>query len=259
MKFIRATIRRAVLALVIASPMAYFPSASAVVIPNPVPGDFGPDIGGTPPYRGKFVPDNLVVSVEAVDLGPLAPVPPGPFEGSEFGFFFNSDSGTLIKIFDKSEQNPDPNGPGSAPPRAFIDFVAGTIVDPVGPGPADDVLKSVFTPKNDKIGFYLIPDPDLQALLGVPIGTIYSTPGLNPGDEDLVGIFPALNFDKTYLMGFGQEGNIAFPYAYLALVGVTPVPEPGTLFLLLLAAFGVLTTATRRRPDNRALLTTCRT
>lgn len=236
---IRAAIRTGLAALALVATTGYFSSASAVEIPNPVPADFGPDINQQPAARGKFKPDNLVVAVEAVDLGPRAPVPPGPFDGSDFGFFFASDPTTLIEIFDRTEQNPDPGGPASSPPRARIDFAAGEIVNPVGPGPADDILKNVFTPGNGKIGFYLTPDPNLQALVGASPGTIYSIPSLNPAGEDLIGIFPAFAFDKTFLLGFGQ-GNPVFPYAYHAVVGVTPAPEPGTLLLTVLGILVVV-------------------
>jgi hypothetical protein len=205
-------------------------SASALVINNPAPAAFGPDIGGT----GKFLPNDTVISVEVLDTGATLGI-----GGSEFGFYFTANPGVLIPIFEASDENPDPGGPGDTPQTALIDFTSGQVFDGDG-----GVLQNVFAAGVAPIGFYLTLDPILQGVFGV--NSIFTDPTLNPLGEDMAASFPFLDPGVLdgFLHGFAAidpngDGSVTV-LGFSATVGVIPVSEPAMLSLFGIGLLGLM-------------------
>jgi hypothetical protein len=214
-------------------------AASALVITNPAPGDAGADISGS----GLFSPDDALVGVEISDLGVLlagGPFPAGGLGGAEFGFYLDSDPGSLITIFDSLDQDPDPGGSGSVVQSALVNFLSGQVID-VDAG----VVQSTFPVGTGvDIGFYLTLSADFVSFFGLGFDTIFSEAALNPSSEDMMAAFPLLAADG-FLLVFGIE-HPTDPDLDPLQVGVnlvanvsasTSVPAPGTFML---TAFGLL-------------------
>lgn len=190
-------------------------SAAHATIINPLPGDYNPDNGAE-----LFTPAAQVGSIEFYDLA--GNITPGA--GSNFGFYFASTPSTLIPIFTAADQ-------GFATGLALIDFNLGI----VGDLDAGAVLTS-FTGTGD-IGFYL-------ALNGLPI--MHTEAQHNPFGLDLAATFSSKTIPDTYLIGFetfDDTGN-SIQLAFEVVSGITAVPEPGTLLLML---GGLVTLVLRRQ------------
>jgi hypothetical protein len=195
---------------------------------NPDPGSFGNDLEDT----GLFLPENQVIGIELFDL----PAQAGFSVGFEFGFYFAgddvSDTSNLHTIFDHLDQNPNPDNP-DGDQVAVIDFANGVVLDV-----DDNVLQSAFSPQGDPlpyIGFYVT----------IPGTTIFTEAANNAG-VDMASTFPHLALD-FYLLGFAipnpDDPSEFVPATFEVVAGVTPVPEPGTVFLM----FGALAALLMRR------------
>ena len=128
------------------------------------------------------------------------------------GIYFADDPGTLIPIFDETDD--------AGAQEVGIHFDNGIIYDRDEGG----VIETVFAPTLNAFGFYLSidyddPTPDLL---------IYTDPILNPGGVDFAGTFPTLDNGTIYLIAFEVDDRV------LALQLVdSVVPEPSTAVLLL--------------------------
>ena len=201
------------LILVIAGISLLFSGGHVTALPNPDPSHFAADDG-----TEIFIPSDPVVSIEVFDFfGSFLP------SGSTFGFFFEgsdlTDPNNLITIFDPLDQDPDPSGPGSIPQIAVIGFSDGIVLDMdlIGGG-----VQSTFTGTGN-IGFFLdLPGPTPSLMTTVA--------SLNPGGLDLAATFPVLAAPNAYLIGFEVPGFS--PVGFDLVIGVEPIPEPGTLLLL---------------------------
>ncbi len=220
--------------------LIFWTNANALVVPNPAPAAFGPDILGS----GYFNPTGPgIISVRISDTGFTLGL-----GGSEFGMFFQSDSGTLIPIFLPGTQDPDPAGPSSSPPTAAIVLGTGEVY-------VNGTLQNTFAPRTGPVGFYLAPSPTLQTVFGV--NQIFSDPSLNPLGEDMVGTFPIIGVPEAYLLGFAvmdlNDPTSVVPLGYSAVVNLS-VPEPGTLALAFLGVAGALMLRRQRRliPESTA-------
>lgn len=185
-------------------------------LPNPDPTAFGDDDG-----TEIFTPSEQILSIEIYDL--FDPVPDAI---SIFGFFFEgadvTDPNNLIPIFEDEDQF------GGVYQQAIIDFSKGEVYD--ADDPLNPVLQNTFTGTGN-IGFFLALDPpEIDPLL------LYTVSSLHPGGIDLAATFPSLSDPSAYLIGFeapDPNSNTGFTtVAFEVVVGVTPVPEPGTLLLL---------------------------
>ncbi len=212
-------------------------NAAPVIVPDPAPGAFGPDIGGT----GLFSPDPLLISLEVLDTGASL-----GFGGAEFGMFYSSAPGTLIPIFQTTDQDPDPGGPGSITQSAIVDLTSGQVTDG-----DEGVLQNTFTPGTGQVGFYLKLSDILASVFGV--SPIFTDPTLNLGGEDMSATFPVLDpsVQKAYLLGFGaidpnDVSQTTTTLGYYAVIGLT-VPEPATLLLLVPMIGMILGAGTRGR------------
>ena len=186
--------------------------ATATLIP--IPPGFLPDNGAT-----IFSHEDLVLTLEQFEL-------PAVVGFSSFGFFFESNPGTLITVFDATDQAPPDQ-------TAAIDFTLSKVFDTDA-----GVLQTDFAgagPGN--IGFYL-------TLGGL---TLHSLPSLNPGGIDPVATFPKIGNPSIYIIGFE---NPAEPGQVLALeigVGLRKVPEPSTTLLF---GLGLALVVARRRRER---------
>jgi hypothetical protein len=172
-------------------------TASAALI---VPG-FNPDNGAE-----AFLPASITGHVELFDAADLS-APPGGFE---FGFYFLSDPGTRVVIFDTTDV-----GPGGA--QAAIDFGLGRVIDLDA-----SALQSTFAPGAAPLGFYL----------QVGATTLFSQASLNPGGVDFVETLRDTSGSGSYLVAFEIPG-VAFPISLQFVSGYTAVPEPAVASLLL--------------------------
>lgn len=206
-------------------------NANPFPTPDPIPDPtltttdtwtFGADLDDP----GLFMHSSHSVTIELLDLGDLNLLG-GSGLGNSFGFYFEgadvTNPANLHGIFDLSDITAWPFAPVSQ--AAIIDFDQGLVID------ADaNVIQSSFTGSGN-IGFAILPDPTL----GIPI--LFTEPFLNPGGVDISGTFPIMgsSLPDPYLLTFNLIDpstlqTITFA-AHVAL-GVTPVPEPGTLILL---------------------------
>ena len=174
------------------------PMTGVATIINPNPASYYNDTGAE-----LFTPSTTAISIELLD----------PFSG-EFGFYRQGDSTTLITIFDSSDTAGD---------SAFINFIAGWVLDFDA-----NTLQDTFTAGLGNIGFYL--------KLGAA-SPIFSEASLNPLSSDWVAAFHSKANPTTYLIGF----ELPLPtiglttIAFEAVGGVSAVPEPQTVMLMLLA------------------------
>jgi hypothetical protein len=193
--------------------------AGATLLPNPDSSVFGNDLDDL----GIFVPSDPLVVIELYDLGPLIPV-----GGSTFGFFFDgsdvSNPANLVTLFDPSDQDPDPGGPGSILQLAGVDFAGGNVYDI-----DDNSIQSTFSGTGN-VGFFLTLDP----VLG--LSTLFSVASLNPGGVDHMATYPILGPPgNDYLTGFWTPDPSTGELVALGFemnVGMNPVPEPATILLL---------------------------
>lgn len=186
-----------------------FPITGSATILNPAPGTFYDDVGAE-----LFTPSILAFSVELAD----------PLSG-EFGFYREGDSATKITIFDALDATGD---------VALIDFLLGIVVDVELLTP-----QSVFAPGLGDIGFYLT--------LGST--TIFSEASLNPLGSDWAAAFQNMGDPSTFIIGFetplpptGALTTVAFE----VVSGISAVPEPPTVMLMLLS-IPMLSFLTRRK------------
>ena len=206
--------------------------SSALMISNPAPAAFGPDIAGS----GIFTPQNTFFQAnEILDLAAVL-----GFAGSEFGFFFESTPGTLIPLFEAADENPDPGGAGDVPQNAAVNLDTGQVLD----GDDGFTEQGTFsTVAGDGIGFYLsLTAPELTPVFGA--APIYSVGTLNPGSEDQFAAFPVLTDPSSFLVSFAAEDPSTGSTTVLGYSVVTqldsvadvPVPAPLGLILLPLSA-----------------------
>ncbi len=172
---------------------------------------YNPDTGTT-----YFIPSPVVVGVELLD----------PFDpATTFGFYFKSDSSTLIPIFDGSDSGGEQ--------KTIIDFVNGQILDyDLG------LLEAVFTPSVGSIGLFL-------DVLGV---TLFSDQFLNPNNTDLFSAFQNIDDPALWAVVFeniNPDGSLT-PINVTLVGNITAVPEPSVIALFLVA-LPVMLLALRRR------------
>ena len=182
-------------------------SVSALSIAAPLPPlGYNADVGAS-----LFAHTDTAVAIELVDDGQTSP-PPG---GWTFGFYFASDPGTLITIFDADDDSQA---------YALIDFANGLVIDV-----EDNAPQTGFTTSANPIGFFVT----------LEIGTIYSQSYLNPGLVDLGFAFQSINDPSLYLIGF-DFGNYGISLELIN--GIHAIPEPGVVALfgggLLAIGFG---------------------
>jgi hypothetical protein len=206
-------------------------NANPFPTPDPIPDPtltttdtwtFGPDLDDP----GLFTHSSYSVTIELLDLGDLNLLG-GSGLGNSFGFYFEgadvTNPANLHAIFDLADITAWPYAPVSQ--AAIIDFDQGLVID------ADaNVVQSSFTGSGN-IGFAILPDPTLN----IPI--LFTEPVLNPGGVDISGTFPIMgsSLPDPYLLTFNLiDPTTLQPITFAAHValGVTPVPEPGTLILL---------------------------
>ncbi|MBI4714841.1 MAG: PEP-CTERM sorting domain-containing protein [Nitrospirae bacterium] len=198
--------------------LVVFPAPSQSTIVNPRPDLFGSDDG-----TQLFDHCRCMAALEGYDLSDK-----GSYTGSTFGFFYwgtdLNDPNNFITLFDPADEIV--NGQR---PKASVDFLNGIVYD-VDAG----VIQDTFTPLAGHIGFFLEPDATLYP------DALFTVASLNPGGVDAAATFPHLTLTKTYLLGY-EIPNTNTTLAFEVVRGITPVPEPGTLYLLgaglLLAAF----------------------
>ncbi len=187
--------------------LALLVSAPAWSVPTAPPG-FMPDDGAE-----LFNHLTTVLSVQITDFGESG-APPG---GWGFGFYFASDPGTLITIFDPFD------AAGSA--TASIDFAAGVVTDL-----EDGSIQSTFTGSADPIGFWLAQDTSL----------VYSQSSLNAGLIDPAFAFQSLAESFSYMIGFeAPDGEIISMQFVSGLTAVVPEPTILALFGMGLLLLGL--------------------
>lgn len=184
--------------------LAAFPGTAKAVIANP-----NSSIWNNDNQAQMFTHSSAVVGVEVVDVF-------GGIAGwsSSFGFFFGSDTSTLIPIFGPEDQG------AALSQKALIDFNTGVVSD------VDDAnVQSVFTSSMDAIGFYL----DIVNPAGAEL-ILYTLNSLNPGGMDLAATFGSKANSSLYLVGFEVPGVGIVGFDLIG--GIKPVPEPGTFLLM---------------------------
>ncbi len=150
--------------------------------------------------------------LEIFDLGEL-------HNGGEFGFYFIDAPGTLIQLFDVNEISGLAGGGPGVQQLVAIDFINGYVEDV-----EDAVLETAFTPSTSPIGFYYRHTSSWDLL--------HTQASLNPSGADAAGVFPFLT-NPGYLLAFEDpaSGNLISLHSML---GLTPLPEPGSALLLAL-------------------------
>jgi hypothetical protein len=130
-------------------------TAAAVPFPNPQPAAWLNDIDGD----GYFEANGVSAAFELYDAGDSV---------SEFGFYEQGNSGSLIPIFEADDNVGD---------SAVIDFTSGFVID-------FDLLalQNVFAAPANAIGFYL----------SFPSFVIFSDPTLNANDVDFMAAHPSI-------------------------------------------------------------------
>lgn len=177
-------------------------AATAFAAPvNPDPAIYGSDDG-----TEWFVPSQDVLTLEMSDVSETL----GYY--SVFGFFFESDPGNPIVIYDAAD-----NTTVGGSQFASIDFAAGTVTDV----DASQLKGNFFG--SGKIGFFygLLDPADLSLL------ALAST--VNSGGLDQAGTFPVLGSPNTYLLGFETPAGELLSFDVVQ--NVAPVPLPSALFL----------------------------
>lgn len=168
----------------------------AGAVPTPI--GFEPDDGSE-----LFLPLQSVLTTETFD-----------FFASEFGFFYLSNPGNLIPIF----QTDDQSGLLQPPQRARIDFGLGQVFD-VDQG---ELLQNSFVPQSSSIGFYAVSQ----------LAIFFSVAAMNP-QGDLFSSFPQIGNPTGYLLQFVSP-NLAIPVTTHFADGIQgTVPIAGTPILLL--------------------------
>ena len=189
--------------------------------PFPTPPPY--TIGGTTLYFGSdydgpghFVHGNQVISVEIYDAADSY------MTGSAFGFYFVNNPANLYTVFGILA--------GPAIQLATIDFANGQIWDS-----DSGVVQNTFPTGTGDIGFFLLP------IYGSGYPLVYTDPSLNPNGIDVSGTFPIISTSRTddYALVFKVPGTNTTLHGTINY-GLTPVPEPSTL-LLLVSVRGVYT------------------
>lgn len=184
--------------------LTWCPGASqAALFTNPNPLVFGDDIDGS----GYFYPDPALLSMEFFDIAESST----EFNGSTFGFFFQNDPSVLIPIFDANDLFKD---------VALVSMADGYVYDV-----ELDEVQNYFTVNTGSIGFYLSLDP------ASGFETLYTDPLLNPGETDVAGAFEVLGKPGSYLQTF-KHPDLDTLLGGKITSGITPVPEPSSIFLL---------------------------
>lgn len=180
-----ALLRHVLLALLSISVSA---GVHALPIANPNPSVLADDSGAE-----RFVPDAYTVSFEIFDaLDELG------LDGTEFGFFYVADPTVKTVVFTDDDVGGEQ--------FAFIDFIEGRVYDVDGRvDPAASNLESTFSVGVGPVAFYV---SSLLYQLSTPDDAVRTTiAALNPGGEDVVGSFDALDGDGTVLVFAGLDGN----------------------------------------------------
>lgn len=215
--------------------------ATLYPLPDPLPPlppgvTVGADIDGT----GLFDPFNSVLNIEIFDFAEQ--ITSGRF-GTQFGFYYGSDPSTLIPIFDSGDNTFE---------SASVNFGSGIITDP---NDIFDVL--TFTPQAGSIGFYttapFVGTRFTQASEngGVDFSAAYPVFGTLPNGTPLI---------DAYLIGFTITPGVISPL-YASVTGPltpSPIPLPGTFFLLLTGLAGVAQFRRRFAVDKPVAATAAR-
>lgn len=196
-------------------------SANAVPVgsASPIPG-FDVDSGAE-----LFLPEDTVVSFEIADvLGSVAL--------NTFSFYFESDPGTLITIFDAYDQAPPDQG-------ASIDFVNGIVLDLDA-----SAVQSVFTPLDEAIGFVFV--FDFQPSIPGGEGAAWSQVAYN-GGVDAVGTYQSTSDPLTSVITLELNGNLFAVESASGIDPIQPMPEPASPLLF---GAGILIVGTAIRRSN---------
>lgn len=176
-------------------------------------GDFGDDDG-----TELWIPGDTVTSF-AGGIG--SAFGPDAFQG--FGFYYSTDPGTLISIFDPGERDFTPDG--SDLQVAEIDFTAGTVWD------VDDAeMQSTFSNTGGSIGFWLALELDGNPATGPDI--VYTQSALNGGLDILMSL-PSLADPNDYAIVFVIPEAAETTLIPTVVQGITPVPVPAALPLMI--------------------------
>ena len=208
--------------------------AQATPFPNPDPASYLDDLEGD----GLFVMTDGSFILELTDLGESI----DPTLANSFGFYFSSDPGTLIEIFDTGD---------SVGQAASIDLAAGKVID------FDEAAdQSTFTTGSMPVGFYVMLNDTIAATLGLPTSILFTEPARNFG-IDYFGAFPAISAPLSELRLSAMivpatAAPIDIGSFYLIGAKTTSVPEPSLLYLLALGLVVLqgLHYLTRRRIDR---------
>lgn len=230
--------RNKVLAIILSLFSAfYMGTAMASPFPNPAPTLLADDIVGS----GLFsLTDSSSIAVETGDLGSTI----DSSLGATFGFYYASDSSTLIEIFDSADQ--DPNA------IAVIDFTSGIVLDyDQTEATSTPVIQSSFTVMSGPIGFYIDIADAVATALSLPISTFYSDPTLNYG-IDVYGAFPFLSDPTSMLLSASIANGLGgfIELGSYVVTNVNPVSEP-PLFLLMLAGLVGLAASRQQLAKNK--------
>ena len=182
-------------------------ASAATTIPGH--GDFADDDG-----TELWYPENQVSSFKAFENPAVTGL-------ASFGFYFSTDPNTLITIFGPEDQ--------ALTSEAVIDFTAGTVWD------VDDaVTQSTFTNLGTSIGFWFeLDDPS-------PL-RIFTQKSLTNG-FDYAYSLPSLSDSSKYAITFFITEGGDTPIAVDVFAGITPVPLPAALPIMMtgLAGLGLI-------------------
>ncbi|MBL26814.1 MAG: hypothetical protein CMM50_04580 [Rhodospirillaceae bacterium] len=188
----------------------------------PTPGGFSDDAGAT-----LFTPlSDPFFAIEVSDL--LGSVG----AASEFGFYLPSAPGSLVPIFDSSDQGPPDQ-------VALISLSGGLVVD-ADAGAAQGTFPALAS--DSTIGFYL------TLFQGTPDElTLFTDPLLNPGGGDFAQAFQSLS-DDTFFVNFEDFGTATSLGQYIiSPIAVAVISEPSALALFAAALLGLFVLPRRSR------------
>jgi hypothetical protein len=206
-----------IIALVSIAASLVFSTASNAVTTIPGHGNFDDDNG-----TELWLPDDQLLAFKYYEN-------PTVTGYTSFGFYFSTDPGTLITIFGAEDQSLDS--------EAVVDFTTGQVID-VDDGNA---TQATFTGLGTSIGFWF------HINVGYDAFTIFTQSSLT--NDDFSFSLPSTTDPSKYALVFFIPESGDTPIAVNVIEGITAIPLPAALPLMLAGLAWLGFTGLRRKSD----------